>query len=174
MKKFLSILFAAVLTVSLTACGSPKETPKETIQDHIPSIEENSFGELVWNDFETIVNENKDADTKEIATKISEDEKIPFKLMVEDINPEYFAGFSNEFKPTGYKEATLFQPMIGSIPFVGYVFEMEENSDIEAFISSLTENADPRWNICVEADQTISGSIQNKVLFVMCPKDIDE
>ena len=83
------------------------------------------------------------------------------------------SGFDNaEIK--GFKKGAVFMPMIGSIAFVGYVFELESASETSAFISMLKKNANPRWNICVEADETVAGSYGNKVFFVMCPKSLEE
>ena len=38
---------------------------------------------------------------------------------------------------------------------------------------ALTDNANPRWNICVEADQTVVGTKGDKVFFLMCPASYD-
>jgi len=37
----------------------------------------------------------------------------------------------------------------------------------------LKDNANPRWNICTEAEETVVGSVDNKVFFVMCPKSFE-
>ncbi len=83
------------------------------------------------------------------------------------------SGFdNNEIK--GFKSGAMFAPMIGSIPFVGYVFELENGADTASFISNLRKSANLRWNICVEAEEMITGSKGNKVFFVMCPKSLEE
>ena len=81
-------------------------------------------------------------------------------------------GFNNA-EITGFKEGVMFAPMIGSIPFVGYVFTLEEGSDTEAFIKGLTESADPRWNICTEAEETVVEAYEDMVFFVMCPSQFE-
>jgi hypothetical protein len=68
----------------------------------------------------------------------------------------------------------MFAPMIGSIPFVGYVFTLSDDADVESFVTLLSENADPNWNICTEADETVIESAGNKVFFVMCPTSLEE
>jgi len=65
-------------------------------------------------------------------------------------------------------------PMMGSIAFVGYVFELEDGADVSAFINNLRSSANMRWNICVEAEEMVTGSVGNKVFFVMCPKTLEE
>ena len=82
-------------------------------------------------------------------------------------------GFGNtEIK--GFKEGAMFAPMIGSIPFVGYVFELDDAANAPAFISTLKSNADLRWNVCVEADEMVTGSVGSKVFFVMSPFSFEE
>lgn len=83
------------------------------------------------------------------------------------------SGFDNaEIK--GFKEGAMFLPMIGSIPFVGYVFELSDDTDASAFVSTLEKNANLRWNICVEAEEMVTGVSGRKVFFVMCPKSLEE
>ena len=64
--------------------------------------------------------------------------------------------------------------MIGSIAFVGYVFELDAGADANAFVKELTDNANPRWNICVEAEETVSAVEGSKVFFCMSPLSFEE
>ena len=59
--------------------------------------------------------------------------------------------------------------MMGSIAFVGYVFTLEDGADVDAFKATLEANANPRWQICVTADETIIENVGNTVFFLMCP-----
>ena len=83
-------------------------------------------------------------------------------------NSESFSGFDN-YKIEGFETAAVYMPMIGSIPFIGYVFNLGEGADVNAFIKNLTDNANPAWNICVTADQVVAGAFNNTVFFLMCP-----
>ena len=89
------------------------------------------------------------------------------------VEPGYLTGFDNaEIK--GFKEGTMFAPMIGTIPFVGYVFILEDGVNASDFISTLKSSANLRWNVCTSADVMVAGSSGNKVFFVMCPKSFEE
>ena len=82
-------------------------------------------------------------------------------------------GFGNtEIK--GFSEGTMFSPMIGTIPFVSYVFVLKDDTDAKEFVSTLESNADMRWNICTEAEEKLVETVDNKVFFIMCPKAIEE
>lgn len=106
---------------------------------------------------------------EEIANAISQMEEIKFNCMSAPVEPGFLAGFNEEI--TNFKSGVTFAPMIGSIPFVGYVFEAE---DADALIATLKTNANLRWNICVEAEEMVSGKVGNKVFFVMCPKSLED
>ncbi len=89
------------------------------------------------------------------------------------VEPGFLTGFDNaEIK--GFKEGAMFAPMIGTIPFVGYVFTLEDGVNASDFISTLKSSANLRWNICTSADEMIAGSSGNKVFFVMSPKSFEE
>ena len=89
------------------------------------------------------------------------------------VEPGFLTGFDNtEIK--GFKEGAMFAPMIGTIPFVGYVFTLDDSTNASDFISTLKSAANLRWNICTSADEMVTGSAGNKVFFVMCPKSFDQ
>lgn len=89
------------------------------------------------------------------------------------VEPGFLTGFDNaEIK--GFKEGAMFTPMIGTIPFVGYVFILEDGVNSSDFISTLKFSANLRWNICTTADEMVAGSSGNKVFFVMSPKTFEE
>ncbi len=99
--------------------------------------------------------------------------EIKFSPVVTTVEEGLLTGFSNtEIK--GFKSGVVFAPMIGTIPFVGYVFELENASDVSSFISTLKTSANLRWNVCTEADEMITGSYGNKVFFVMCPTEFED
>ncbi|MEE1075970.1 MAG: hypothetical protein UHY68_01740, partial [Acutalibacteraceae bacterium] len=68
----------------------------------------------------------------------------------------------------------MMAPMLTSSALVGYIFELPENADIDAFKTTLKDSANLRWNICVEAEELIVESEGNKVFFLMCPKSFEQ
>ena len=89
------------------------------------------------------------------------------------VEPGFLTGFDNA-EITGFEEGVMFAPMMGTIPFVGYVFELEEGADIDAFKQTLETSANLRWNICTEAEELIVDNVENKVFFLMSPKSFEE
>ena len=135
-----------------------------------PDVAENTWGETLWEAFETNMNDNPSATAGEAAFLLAIHESIPEEAMFgsAEIMPGFLAGFDN-YEVTDFASGAMFGPMMGSVPFVGYVFELEEGADVENFMTALTENSNPRWNVCVEADQTVVGAYNNMVFFLMCP-----
>ncbi len=113
------------------------------------------------------------ADAKSLAEAISKNSSIEFMPVVENVSAGLLTGFGNA-QISGFKDGAKFAPMIGTIPFVGYIFVLEDGASAASFISQLRANANPNWNVCSTADETITGSVGNKVFFVMSPKNFEE
>jgi len=108
-----------------------------------------------------------------IAEALIGNDIIPFMGGAMEVEPGLLQGFDNaEIK--GFKEGAVFMPMIGTIPFIGYVFTLEDGTEASSFIANLKANANLRWNICTTADEMVAGSVGNKVFFVMCPTEFAE
>lgn len=142
----------------------PAEKPAET-ESSVPA----TLGNKLLAEFKA---KASSMDTEALANALVTSSFIEFTGMAMPVEEGLLAGFDNtEIK--GFKSGATFAPMIGSIPFVGYVFELENAADTAAFISTLRANANLRWNICVEAEEMVTGSVGNKVFFVMCPTSMD-
>lgn len=146
---------------------TPEEAPVET--PDAPA----EGGATVGNELAAIFSGNNDGTCEEIANNLITEGELPFAAGAMTVEEGLLTGFDNA-EITGFTDAAVFMPMIGSIPFVGYVFELEEGTDVEAFKQNLADNANQRWNICVSADETVIESDGNKVFFVMSPSQFEE
>ena len=191
MKKLLIAVLTVALCMGLVACGNTEttttateapastETPVSTevvSADVTPDVEAGTVGAMHWELFNLVVAENPDMTAEEIANAVlfAEYEGQPLNPFMGGVVPvdssfEFYNGFGEEFVMGEYKSGAMFGPMMGSIAYIGYIFELEEGADVEAFVKNLTDNCNPRWQICVTADQTVAGSVGNKVFFLMCP-----
>ncbi len=159
MKKILALILAIITVMSFAACG------KNDATDPTEEMAEATLGNTLLSVFK----ENAEEMTiSEIADELISHPSILFNCVAVDVEPGFLAGFDNEI--TNFTSGITFAPMIGSIAFVGYLFETE---DADALITSLKENANMRWNICVEAEEMIVEKSGNKVFFVMCPKNLE-
>lgn len=113
----------------------------------------------------SIFRENSSKSIEEIANACIADSSVQFMAMTTEVEPGFFAEFGGDL--SGFDKGVRFGPAMGSIAFSGFVFEV--SGDASAFAAELRKKADPRWNICVEADQIVSDVSGNKVFFLMCP-----
>lgn len=160
-KRIVSILMICCM-LFVAACGKTEEANTPT-----------TTGQILQQDFKSLVEAQSDISAEEVAQKLLSSEIIEFAPMTMTVEEGFLTGFGN-IEITGFQEGVMFGPMIGTIPFVGYVFTLSEGTDAESFVSMLKENADLRWNICTEADEMVADYVGQKVFFIMCPEQMTE
>lgn len=160
MKKIIAILTAVLMLFAFVGCGKKSAEP-ETV------------GEQLLENFNGLMEENSDWTALELAEALVTDEFIPFAGAAVEVEPGLLTGFGN-VEITGFQEGAMFAPVIGAIPFVGYVFTLEDGADIDVFIKTLKDNANLRWNICTEAEELVVDHVDNTVFFVMCRTSFEE
>lgn len=151
---------------------APETKPEVTPEKEPEKAPESAtLGNTLLADFKKKANSGMDS--LAIAEALVTSPVIKFSGGAMPIEEGLLSGFGNtEIK--GFNAGAMFAPMIGSIPFVGYVFELSDGTNVSSFISTLKSNADLRWNICVAADEMVTGSVGNKVFFVMCPTSLED
>ena len=177
MKRAVLFILAVLMIWQLVGCGCSR-TPDAPTQPSTPAagnvvkpeVSENSTGARLWAQFQQEITKNPNATPKEIADVLVGTMVGQFDGEAAEVekDAEFLAGFDN-YRVTGYRSAAMYGPVIGSIAFIGYVFELEDGTDPATFVKSLTDNCNPRWNICVTAEQTACGAVGNRVFFLMCP-----
>lgn len=176
MKKILAILLAAVMLLSMAACGNKKNedttgTTGSTATEGTTATEDttDTVGGALLEDFKA----NAIGSAQEIAEHLLTNKAIGFVGAVMPVEEGLLTGFG-ETEITGFKEGAMFSPMIGTIPFMGYIFALEDGADVESFKTLLKDNADLRWNICTAAEELIVANEGNTVFFLMSPKSFEQ
>ena len=161
-------------TGTINGVGDNKFAPKATAtreqailiaKRSVAIFEKETLGNILKAEFEQIAeygNAYEVAESLVTSPAVSE-----LNLVAMEMEEGYLAGFDNT-EITGFEECAMFSPMIGTIPFVGYIFTLEDGTDADAFIKMLEESANLRWNICTKAEEMVAGKVGNKVFFVMC------
>lgn len=160
MKKLLAILLTFMLVFTTVACGNggAEEAQKpETVGEHLLAV----------------FRENPDGSAQEVADRLIAHEILPFDGATMPVEPGLLMGFDNA-EITGFQEGVMFAPMMGTIPFLGYVFVLEDGSDGDEFMAMLRSNANLRWNVCTEAEEILVAKKGNTVFFLMSPLEFDE
>lgn len=178
-----SLVLLSLLLILTASCGTDKDisssntdssdtSASKTVLSENNISESKSIGQTLLNSFHEILNENPSVSMEELADGILSNDIIQFDGVQTPVENGLLTGFGNT-EITGFKSGIMFSPMISSIPFVGYVFKLEDSNNAEEFIQMLKDNADLRWNICTEADEMIADYSGDTVFFIMCPKSFD-
>lgn len=179
MKKILAFVLATTMVFSMIACGNNEEVATETTEtvatetvEVVPGTANGTVGEQILESVGTALSGLEEASVEDIVALASAPVENYVSLVSMPVEEGYLNGFDNvEIK--GFEEGVMFAPMVGTIPFVGYVFSLPADADVDAFVTTLTDSANPRWNICTSADETVVEAYGNKVLFVMCPASFE-
>ncbi len=183
MKRNIALILAAVLAASMISCGGNDTTDagetgtgagteSAVVTEEV--IEANTVATKLQVAFIDAVKANPAATAEEIAGTLAQNEAVAvIGPAVAPMVEGWLNGFDAE-SITGFSECAMFAPMIGTIPFMGYVFTLADGADVEAFKTQLTSSANLRWNICTEAEEMVCDDEGNKVFFVMAPKAFEE
>ena len=147
MKKLLSVVLAGAMMASITACGggaATATTPAETTVEETTRKAPETLGETLLFDFEDRAAEKADATAQELAEGILTNEAILFQGGAMPVEEGFLMGFG-EAEITGFEEAVMFAPMIGTIPFVGYVFDMPDVSLKELLFRKVSIKLRDAW-----------------------------
>lgn len=175
MKKLLATLLVGVMALSMAACGNKNsqtsETPAGPTVEVITEVEKDTLGATLLDVFSTEITANSALTAQELADTLITNEAILFSGMAMPMEEGFLMGFDADIK--GFEQAVAFAPMIGTIPFIGYVFDLADDADVAAFTTTLEENANLRWNICTAAEQMVIATYADKVFFLMCPNSLE-
>lgn len=188
MKKIIALLACLALLMSMAACGAktpetteptteatdpttePTTEPTDSVETpDEPATTEGTVGETLLATFKA----NSTGTAQEIADLVISNPIIQFMPATMPMEPGFLSGFG-EVEITGFEECVMFGPMIGTIPFIGYIFTLAEGADVEAFKTTLKDNANLRWNICTAAEELVVESEGNTVFFLMCPTTFEQ
>ena len=197
-KRLVSLLLIGIMALSMVACGKT-QTGVQKDENTDVVVEENVEGEEnvavedtvdteITEDYATVNPEFRDIiyeyfDTaflnqeltneklEEFASGFASATNIPLDLVAVPVEEGVLTGFTSDI--TGFDNAYMFSPMIGSIPFVGYVFDLADGVDAEAFSEELRQSHDLRWNICTSADTYSLTYTEDVLLFVMHPNSFE-
>lgn len=160
MRAMLSGLLAAVLLLSLAACGQ-QETEPDTL------------GQTIFQTFQEAYAADPQAALDTLAQSLLTQETVGFQGTTTPVEPGTLMGFGNT-AIEGFSQGVMFAPVIGVIPFLGYLFRLEEGTDGAAFMDTLQSAGDLRWNICTQADEMVVGQEGDVVFFLMCPYTLED
>lgn len=155
MNKRFFIILILVLGLFITGCNKENNTNKTIALD-------------LCDKFESEIKNNDDI----ISTLNNISSNLDLMLDISEIKDENelsnLSGFDKKIE--NFNSVYVMRPMIGSIPFIAYVFNTDSPNKLE---SELKTNANLRWNICTEADSMETRVVGNNVFFIMSPNSFE-
>ena len=181
MKKWTALALTAVMLFTLAACtGKPApapdaDEPGTEAQTTLPTADsgkEETVGQTLLKDFKQLTAQSPDQSAEELAEALLSNPILTFGPAVMPVEPGLLTGFGNtEIK--GFSQGAMFAPMISTIPFVGYIFVLDADTDADAFMQTLKDNADLNWNICTQAEELVVDRSGSTVFFLMCRRSME-
>jgi len=182
MKKFIAMLLALTMAVSLFAgCGATKapetEAPTEAPATEAPATEapetEAPATEAPVEEPEIEMPEL--TATEQLLNAIVEKNPVEFMGMAMPVDLtnttedglwaiKYYTGLDNADSIT---EAAFFEPMMGSIAFSMVAVKVAEGQDAQAVAEAMKNGIDTRKWVCVEADDLLVAGCGDTVLLIM-------
>ena len=154
MKKFVSIVLALSLVLSLAACGGKKVEETQTAQSVAGTMEE-----LLNKTIEQRPVEFMGGVIPVDLTDSSEDGLWALKS---------YTGLDSAEKIT---EAAAFEPMMGSLAFSMVLVRLAEGADSKTVAEAMKSGIDTRKWICVEADDLKVAGFGDVVMLIMVNSD---
>ena len=182
MKKLFTGILILTMAVGLFGCSKSDSNGKTTIDNTKESVTDTTDKPTTESEGDN--SGSDDMDSAEIEKKIvsifedgidkgTDIEEIAkliapvggYDCEVNKVKEGLLMGFDEDIK--GFKNGYEIAPVIGSISYVSYIFETD---DAEALAAQLKKSANPRWNICTEANEPVIKVKDKYVFLTMCPR----
>ncbi|MBQ9953031.1 MAG: hypothetical protein IJO92_01700 [Clostridia bacterium] len=198
MKKVFVWLMAGVLLISCTACagggnleGDATENPgvmdggnpddngnanNSGNADNGGNTDQNpikTIGQRLADDFKALLNPEKMMGARAMADELLKGDYLTFDHTTTDVQPGKLKGFGDA-EITGFKEGVMIEAKKEDVPFLAYIFTLDDDTDAETFMTTLKSKANPQWNTKVKADEMFTERSEKQVFFVMSPKSLDK
>ena len=185
-KKYLCFCLIILSLLVITACGKNPSSQAvnnvtdiygETIAPHIMNDDENdnkneenylpekTLGNLLCEEFENTIMNNSEISLMDLMGTIRSNPEIVFMSEAQNVSAGNLSGFNSDV--TGFMEGVMLKPTIQTIPFVAYVFYLNESEDVETFEKNLYDNVNLKWNEVTEADEIVVTAVGRHVFCVI-------
>ena len=166
MKRLFAVLLVGLMVFALAAC---KDTENTTATEEKIVVPDTTGGHFV-----NVFLNNSDKSLHEIADAIISDSGLGgHTCTVTDVSEGVLKGFGNA-EIAGFKKAVLVSTRSVKLPFLAYVFELEDGTDAENFKQTLKDNVDLKYNGITSADEIIVQDKGDKVVVIITPDKIDK
>lgn len=192
MKKAIVWLMAGVLLLTCTACtgkgnlkgdatenpgvmdgGNPDDGGNTDNNGNNNQNPIKTIGQRLADDFKALLNPEKMMGARAMADELLKGDYLTFDHATTDVQPGKLKGFGDA-EITGFKEGVMIEAKKEDVPFLAYIFTLDDDTDAETFMTTLKSKANPQWNSKVQADEMFTERSEKQVFFVMSPKSLDK
>jgi hypothetical protein len=167
MRKFEKLLLLIMIIVSISFITGCAKKDLENSETNQVESSNKSVASYLTNKFASLA--KNEESLSDIAQEIAGDDILAIATVEVEVEENTFLdGFDAEI--SGFKSGYAIKPMVSSIPFIAYVFETSKPEELE---KTLKENANKNWNICTEADDLETLTVDNYVFLVMSPTSFE-
>ncbi len=165
MKKIIKLILICLITLNFTGCSS------QNVPEH--TYIKKTLSYYLINEFHDYVSINKDVKVEELSKHLIQIERIEFKGSAKEIDEGYLDGIIN-YKVTDFKNGAMIKANKTKIPFIGYLFEVDQSTDTQLFIENLKTNADKQYKTLLDDEDIYIEKENNIIFFLICPDNIEE
>jgi hypothetical protein len=173
MKKIAALILALTMLISIVACGGNNETTGTTATTEGTTVAtDNTTTDVATTTEATTAATTTapvtstvtlDVISNAISAKVAELTDNELSVMGSPMEAGYLPWFNNEV--TGFSECYVTMPMIGTIPFISYVFRVSSASEAEAFLAKINAEFNLRYVLCNPADTLVTAIYGDLVFF---------
>ena len=129
---------------------------------------DSTIGAVLAEDFDNIMLMDGEISVNEAMEAIRINPEIVFMTEISAINEGMLLGFGDN-SISGFTEGVMLKPTIPTIPFVAYIFSVDDSQNVEEFARNLSVCVELKWNEVEEADD-ITVSIAGQYVFCVISK----
>lgn len=159
MKKWIALLLAVIMTLSVAACGRKKTEQTESTGGTEQTGQKNPLTGTMEENVNKIMEQNP-----------AEFMGGQMPVDLQDTTEEglwALKGFTGLDSPEKIKDIAVYEPMTGSQAFSLVLVRVKDAADAKTVAQQMKDNIDPRKWICAMADQIMAAGYEDVVLFVM-------
>ena len=166
MKKILAFALALCLALSLAACGgaAASSAPAASLPENLEEIMDASLAGFAEDELPMMPT----AEDLELMHPGNTGKYFQLPADMADDESVYYTGVER----AAYTDAIIAEPMMGPIPFRIVLLRAESAEAAAELAKNVEANADPRWNICTEAEKVAVVTVEDVVLLAMTDASI--
>ena len=159
MKKWMALLLAVTMALSVAACGKKNAEPTDSTGATEQTAQKTPLTGTMEENVNKIMEQNP-------AQFMGGQMAVDLQDTTED-GLWALKGFTGLDSPEKIQDIAVYEPMTGAQAFSLVLVRVKDGADAKTVARQMKDNIDPRKWICAMADQVMAAGYEDVVLFVM-------